>query len=97
MLGLEEAISLQGGVEYLRNIKIGNAQPLCFHLAVKDDSLSTRNSGWPLIIHSFEYEFSLRLNRRRCWIQDRTRQIDTALFARGDRQRGKARAADGPG
>ena len=60
--GLEDAISLQGGVEYLRNIKIGNAQPLCFHLAVKDDSLSTRKSGWPLIIHSFEYEFSLRLN-----------------------------------
>ena len=46
-LGLEEAISLQGGVEYLRNVKTGNAQPLCFHLAVKDDSLSTRNHGWP--------------------------------------------------
>ena len=61
-LGLEEAISLQGGVEYLRNVKTGNAQPLCFHLAVKDDSLSTRNSGWPLRIHSFEYEFSLRFH-----------------------------------
>ncbi len=58
-LGLEEAISLQGGVEYLRNVKTGNAQPLCFHLAVRDDSLSTRNSGWPLRIHSFEYAFSL--------------------------------------
>ena len=61
-LGLEEAISLQGGVEYLRNVEIGNAQPLCFHLAVQDDSLSTRNSGWPLRIHSFEYEFSLRFH-----------------------------------
>ena len=61
-LGLEEAISLQGGVEYLRNVKIGNAQPLCFHLAVKDNTLSTRNSGWPLRIHSFEYEFSLRFH-----------------------------------
>ncbi len=60
--GLEDAISLQGGVEYLRNIKIGNVQPLRFHLVVKDDSLLTHISGWPLIIHSFEYEFSLRLN-----------------------------------
>ena len=60
--GLEEAISLQGGVEYLRNAKIGNAQPLSFHLAIQDDSLSTRNHGWPLRIHSFEYEFSLRFH-----------------------------------
>ena len=58
--GLEEAISLQGGVEYLRNVKIGNAQPLSFHLVVQDDSLPNRNHGWPLRIHSFEYEFSLR-------------------------------------
>ena len=60
--GLEEAISLQGGVEYLRNVRIGNAQPLSFHLAIQDDSLSTRNHGWPLRIHSFEYEFSLRFH-----------------------------------
>ena len=60
--GLEEAISLQGGVEYLRNVKIGNAQPLSFHLAIQDDSLSTRNHGWPLGIHSFEYEFFLRFH-----------------------------------
>ena len=60
--GLEEAISLQGGVEYLRNVIIGNAQPVSFHLAIQDDSLSTRNHGWPLKIHSFEYEFSLRFH-----------------------------------
>ena len=60
--GLEEAISLQGGVEYLRNVIIGNAQPVSFHLAIQDDSLSTRNHGWPLRIHSFEYEFSLRFH-----------------------------------
>ena len=60
--GLEEAISLQGGVEYLRNVKIGNAQPLSFHLVVQDDSLTNRNHGWPLRIHSFEYEFSLRFH-----------------------------------
>ena len=60
--GLEEAISLQGGVEYLRNVKIGNAQPLSFHLVVQDDSLTNRNHGWPLRIHFFEYEFSLRFH-----------------------------------
>ena len=60
--GLEEAISLQGGVEYLRNVKIGNAQPLSFHLVVQDDSLPHRTHGWPLRIHSFEYEFSLRFH-----------------------------------
>ena len=36
-LGLEDAISLQGGVEYLRNLMIGDKQPLIFHVVVQED------------------------------------------------------------
>ena len=61
--GLEDAISLQGGVAYLRNLKIAYAQPLHFHVAVQDESLSARKPGWPLRIHSFEYEFALQFHK----------------------------------
>ncbi len=61
--GLEEAISLQGGVELLRNDKIGNAQPLSFSLIVQRVSLPKREHSWPLRIRPFDYAFSLRFDR----------------------------------
>ena len=69
--GLEDAISLQGGVEYLRNVNIRDAQPLTFHVVIKDESILTwlpPGLGRPPEIsidkiESIEYEFSLHLPR----------------------------------
>ncbi len=36
--GLEDAISLQGGVEYLRNFEVGRSEPLSFHLTLQGES-----------------------------------------------------------
>ena len=61
--GLEDAISLQGGVEYLRNIQIGDTQPLIFHVTVQQDmtwSIHDRRYR----IHSFDYEFHLQFAKR---------------------------------
>lgn len=73
--GLEDAISLQGGVEYLRNVKIANTRPLSFHVVVQPHmiihpvSLSLGNGqGTNTVrqvkIHTFDYEFSLRFHKR---------------------------------
>ena len=61
--GLEDAISLQGGVAYLRNVKIVDTQPLIFHAVLKEDmtwSIHDRLSR----IHSFDYEFRLQFDKR---------------------------------
>lgn len=69
--GLEDAISLQGGVEYLRNVKIGDTQPLTFHMVIRDESILTwmppRLSKPPEIsidrIDTLDYLFSLQFPR----------------------------------
>ena len=61
--GLEDAISLQGGVEYLRNVQIGAAQPLIFHAIVQEEltwSIHDRRYR----IHSYDYEFRLQFDKR---------------------------------
>ena len=66
--GLENAISLQGGVEYLRNIKIAPSQPLSFRIIMQGES----KGFWPgrhlesrrLKIHEIEYAFSLKFRTR---------------------------------
>lgn len=59
--GLEDAISRQGGVEYLRNIKSAESRPLLFHVVMRGDT------EWLLLplghdnfvtIHEIDYEFS---------------------------------------
>lgn len=71
--GLEDAISLQGGVEYLRNVKIANTRPLSFHVVVQPHmiihpvSLGNGQGTNPVRqvqIHTFDYEFSLRFHKR---------------------------------
>lgn len=63
--GLEDAISRQGGVEYLRNIKIAGARPLLFHVVMRGDM---EWLWFPLghnkfvTIHEIDYEFSFREN-----------------------------------
>ena len=37
-LGLEDAISLQGGVEYLRNYGVAKSEPLSFQITIQDES-----------------------------------------------------------
>jgi len=61
--GLEDAISLQGGVAYLRNLNIGNTQPLIFHVAVQEDMIWS-NHGRRYRIHSSDYEFRLQFDKQ---------------------------------
>lgn len=65
--GLEDAISRQGGVEYLRNIKIAESHPLLFHVVMRGDM------KWLLLpfdhdnfvtIHEIDYEFSLKFKKK---------------------------------
>ena len=61
--GLEDAISLQGGVEYLRNVQIGDAQPLIFHVVVQEDmTWSIHDRRYRIL--SFDYEFRLQFDKR---------------------------------
>ena len=62
--GLEDAVSLQGGVAYVRNVKIGDAQPLIFHMIVEEDSMWWTREGLRYRIHSFDYEFCLQFDKR---------------------------------
>ena len=61
--GLEDAISLQGGVEYLPNIQIGDTQPLIFHVTLQQDMTWSVNDR-RYRIHSFDYEFHLQFAKR---------------------------------
>lgn len=62
--GLENAISLQGGVEYLQNIKIAQSQPLSFRIIMQGES----KGFWPgrhqesqsIKIYKIDYKFSLK-------------------------------------
>jgi len=65
--GLDNAISMQGGVEYLRNMNIGASEPLSIKV------VSDQEFGWELEtkagligIKTYEviYEFALRFNKR---------------------------------
>ena len=67
--GLENAISLQGGVEYLQNIKIAQSQPLSFRVVMQGES----KDFWPgrhqesrlFKIYEIDYEFSLKFYPRK--------------------------------
>ena len=61
--GLEDAISLQGGVAYLRNVKIVDTQPLIFHAVLKEDMTWSIHDRL-YRIHSFDYEFRLQFDKR---------------------------------
>jgi len=61
--GLNNAISMQGGVEYLRNMNIGASEPLSIKV-VFDPGFEWL--GWTKGIKTYEviYEFALRFNKR---------------------------------
>jgi len=60
--GLEDAISLQGGVEYLRNINIGNTQNLSFKIYYDHDIIKRIDTkkGFGIKTTELCYEFSLK-------------------------------------
>ncbi len=68
--GLEDAISLQGGVEYVRNLSVSDTKPLIFDIIVRDlYFLATWNNSIQLrreldldMINAFRYEFSLNFH-----------------------------------
>ena len=67
--GLENAISLQGGVEYLQNIKIAQSQPLSFRVVMQGEAIEL----WPrrhlkhqlIKIHEIDYELSLKFHTQK--------------------------------
>ena len=66
--GLEDAISRQGGVEYLRNIKIAESRPLLFHVVMRGDTkwwlLPFDHDNFNVTIHEIDYEFSLKFGKK---------------------------------
>jgi predicted ATPase len=73
--GLENAISLQGGVEYLRNLNIGAEENLSISVVVEPDSdmlfpvgpfIQTTQKGGTVStkLCEFVYQFSLRFHKR---------------------------------
>ncbi len=67
--GLENAISLQGGVEYLQNIKITQSQPLSFRVVMQGESkgfwIGHRRESPSFKIRKIDYEFSLKFHTRK--------------------------------
>ena len=65
--GLDNAISMQGGVEYLRNMNIGASEPLSIK-AVSDKEfrwgLETKAGLTGMKTYKTTYEFTLRFNKR---------------------------------
>ena len=65
--GLEDAISRQGGVEYLRNIKIAPSHPLLFHVVMRGDVaafLPLDRDKPDVTTHEIDYKFSLKFGER---------------------------------
>jgi predicted ATPase len=56
--GLENALSIQGGMEYASNLLIGPSEPLLVRLRVEEEDPPTSLS-FPIQATGFEYEFSL--------------------------------------
>jgi len=63
--GLDNAVSLQGGVEYLRNMNIGASEPLSIKV-VSDQEFRLLGRRGLIGIKTYEtmYEFALRFNKR---------------------------------
>jgi len=65
--GLENAISMQGGVEYLRNMNIGAFEPLSIKIVSDQEfGLGSETKAGLIGIKTYEviYEFALRFNKR---------------------------------
>ncbi len=68
--GLDNAVSLQGGVEYLRNINIGSSAPLSLTITYNDKYMSQsvlmrdREMG-RVYVNETEYKFAIRFKKTR--------------------------------
>jgi predicted ATPase len=65
--GLDNAVSMNGGVEYLRNINIGNSEPLLFEIIVDNPRRSRikneSREGTYREAYETRYNFSLNFNK----------------------------------
>ena len=65
--GLDNAISLQGGVEYLRNVSLGTTKTLSLRVMVDQEYrrlLAGRQRGLIIKGHTTLYEFAIRFHKR---------------------------------
>ncbi len=99
--GLENAISLQGGVEYLRNLNVGASKNLCFKVVSEISAYRVhRVKNKDVFIHMEEviYEFELGFNKRGAGFRLITDRLTQMLeFGEWDRQEKKPRAFWGKG
>jgi predicted ATPase len=66
--GLENAVSMQGGIKYLRNMKIGPAEDLSLRIIADTDFKTTREKDKKLIgikFYEYDYEFSMGFYKRK--------------------------------
>ena len=105
--GLENAISGQGGVQYLRNLNLANERPMCFRLVMSSDEntewipgvflddvqsrRSFRTTG--ALLKNFDYKFKLRFHKSRSGFT--VEQDEMALtFERRERDKEAAENSD---
>ena len=65
--GLDNAVSMQGGVEYLRNMNIGASEPLSIKVVSDQEfrwGLETKVGLIGVKTYEATYEFALRFNKR---------------------------------
>jgi predicted ATPase len=68
--GLDNAISMQGGIEYLRNINLGSSETLCFEIFSDDDLRfavkSKEKEEGPIGIKIYEsiYKFAIKFRKK---------------------------------
>lgn len=66
--GLDNAIALQGGIEYLRNIKLGSSKNFSIHFECDSDqdySINIKGKGlFRLSVNSTDYKFEIKFHKR---------------------------------
>jgi predicted ATPase len=89
--GLDNAISLQGGHEYIRNMKIGSTQDLSLKVTSSESQSQNKEipsflgNGEVLKIVKIEYEFCLRFDQKTwCRVTKEELKQDLKIFTRKD-------------
>jgi len=64
-LGLENAISLQGGIEYLRNINIGSSENLSLEVLFRrDDEINESDELYELVPYEMVYNLAIEFKKK---------------------------------
>ncbi|MGA2385967.1 MAG: AAA family ATPase [Candidatus Bathyarchaeia archaeon] len=68
ILGLEDAVSLQGGIDWIRNVNLSKEEPIEVKLHLTDDSLldipTTKDAKKSFNLGDIYYQFKISINKR---------------------------------